>query len=124
MMKRIRIGAGIVELQAQLNDTRTAKAFWEILPLKGKANTWGEEIYFPIPLKLEIENGKEVVEIGDLGYWPEGHSLCIFFGPTPASRRDEIRAASPVAVLGRIIGNPKPLKQIPPGTEIIVEPAL
>ncbi len=58
MKKQIRIGAGIVELQAQLNDTRTARAFWEILPLKGKANTWGEEIYFPIPLKLEIENGR------------------------------------------------------------------
>ncbi|OGO03188.1 MAG: hypothetical protein A2Y72_06550 [Chloroflexi bacterium RBG_13_53_26] len=121
MSPKIRIRAGNIDLQAELNDTKTATALYDILPLEGKANTWGEEIYFPIPLYLEIEGGKEVVEMGDLGYWPDGNSLCIFFGPTPASRKNEIRAASPVTVIGRLTGNPKLLKQISSGTMVIVE---
>ena len=119
-MKRVLIKASDVELEAELNDTRTAQAILEALPLKAKANTWGDEIYFPIPLKLKIEDGKEVVEAGDLGYWPEGHCFCIFFGPTPASQGNEIRPASPVTVFGRIINDPKILKQIASGTKISV----
>jgi hypothetical protein len=121
MSHKIRIRAGNIDLQAELNNTKTATALYDILPLEGKANTWGEEIYFPIPLYLEIEGGKEVVEMGDLGYWPDGNSLCIFFGPTPASRRNEIRAASPVTIIGRLTGNPRLLKQISSGTMVIVE---
>ena len=120
-MKRIRIRVGGIELSAELNDTKTAKAILEALPLKGKANLWGEEIYFPIPLKLEIEDGKEVVELGDLGYWPEGHCFCIFFGPTPKSRGKEIQPASPVTIFGRIIGDPNILKQVTSGAEVSVE---
>jgi len=120
-MKKIRIKAGATEFQAELNNTKTARAILEALPLKGKANTWGEEIYFSIPLKLEIEDGKEVVEPGDLGYWPEGHCFCIFFGPTPASRGKEIRPASPVTVFGKIIDDLKVLKQVASGTEVSVE---
>ncbi len=119
-MKRILIKAGDVELEAELNDTRTAQAILEALPLKAKANIWGEEIYFPIPLKLEIEDGKDVVAPGDLGYWPEGHCFCIFFGPTPASQGNEIRPASPVTVFGKIIGDPRVLKQVVSGTKISV----
>ncbi len=120
-MPKIRIRAGTVEVHAELSDTKTAQAILEALPLRGKANIWGEEIYFPIPLELELEDGKELVEPGDLGYWPEGNSFCIFFGPTPASQGKEIRAASPVTIFGRIIGDPKVLKQVAPGTEITVE---
>jgi len=120
-MEKIRIKAGDVKLEAELNDTRTAQAILEALPLKAKANTWGDEIYFPIPLKLKIEDGKEVVEPGDLGYWPDGHCFCIFFGPTPASQGNEIRPASPVTVFGKVIGDPKVLKQVASGTEISVE---
>jgi hypothetical protein len=120
-MQKIRITAGTIEVHAKLNDTKTAQAILEALPLKEKVNTWGDEIYFPIPLKLEIEDGKEVVEPGDLGYWPEGHCFCIFFGPTPASHGKEIRAASPVTIFGKIIGDPKVLKQVTPDTEISVE---
>lgn len=119
-MQRIRIKAGTIEVHAELNNTKTAQAILEALPLKGRANLWGEEIYFPIPLEFELEDGKEVVEPGDLGYWPEGNSFCIFFGPTPASRGKEIRAASPVTIFGRIIGNPRILKQVTSGTEINV----
>ena len=121
MSPKIRIRAGNIDLQAELNDTKTATALYDILPLEGKANTWGEEIYFPIPLDLEIEDGKEIVEMGDLGYWPDGNSLCIFFGPTPASRKNEIRAASPVTVVGRLTDNPNLLKQVASGTTVIVE---
>jgi hypothetical protein len=121
MSHKIRIRAGNIDLQAELNNTKTATALCDILPLEGKANTWGEEIYFPIPLDLEIEDGKEIVEMGNLGYWPDGNSLCIFFGPTPASRKNEIRAASPVTVIGRLTGNPRLLKQISSGTMVIVE---
>ena len=120
-MQKIWIKASAVEIQAELNDTRTAQAILEALPLKAKANTWGDEIYFPIPLKLEIENGKEVVEPGDLGYWPEGHCFCIFFGPTPVSQGNEIRPASPVTVFGKVISDLQILKQVVSGTKITVE---
>jgi hypothetical protein len=123
MSQVIVIRTGSIELRAELNDTRTAIAFHGILPVEGKANRWGDEIYFPIPLHLDIEGGKEVVEMGDLGYWPDGNSLCFFFGPTPASRKDEIRAASPVTIIGRVTDNPKALKQVPQGSTVRIEQA-
>lgn len=120
MAERITIKAGSVEVQAKLNDTRTAKAILRILPIKSKVNTWGDEIYFDVPLKMEIENGKQVVEMGNVAYWPEGPSLCLFFGPTPASRGNEIRAASPVTIVGQIIGDATVLKKVRSGDEITV----
>lgn len=120
-MSKIIIRTGNIHLQAELNDTKTAGALREILPLEGKANRWGKEVYFPIPLYLEIEGGKEVVEMGDLGYWPDGNCLCIFFGPTPASRKNEIRAASPVTVIGKVTGNPELLDKVASGATVIVE---
>jgi hypothetical protein len=121
MFQVIRIKAGTIQVQAQLNHTRTAKALHEILPVTARVNTWGDEIYFDVPLNVEIENGREVVEIGDVAYWPDGPSLCLFFGRTPASRGNEIRAASPVTVLGRIVGDPKVLKSVSSGIEVTVE---
>jgi len=119
----IRIEAGTVAVRAELNNTRTAKALLDILPLTATANTWGDEIYFDVPLNVEIENGREVVEMGDVAYWPDGPSLCLFFGRTPASRGDEIRAASPVTVVGRIVGDPKVLKSVRSGAEVTVDKA-
>jgi len=86
MGKKIRIKAGSILVTAELNETRTAEAVWQALPIKGNANRWGEEIYFSIPVSLEEEDAKEVVSAGDLGYWPPGNALCIFFGPTPISK--------------------------------------
>ena len=117
----IRIKAGAIQVQAELNSTETAKALLGILPIKAKVNTWGDEIYFDVPLNTEIEGGKEVVEMGDVAYWPDGPSLCLFFGRTPASRGTEIRAASPVTVLGRIIGDPKVLRTVRSGAEVTVD---
>jgi len=120
MGKKIRISAGAVEATAELNDTRTAQAIWKALPIKGRANLWGDEIYFSIPPSLELEAGQEVVNIGDLGYWPDGNAFCIFFGPTPVSQGDEIRPASPVTVFGRIIGDPTVFKKVAAKTKITV----
>ena len=120
MGKKIRITAGAIEAKAELNDTRTAQAIWEALPIKGVVNLWGDEIYFSIPLSLKLEAGQEVVTIGDLGYWPDGRAFCIFFGLTPASRGDEIRPASPVTVFGKVIGDATVLKKVATGTEITI----
>jgi hypothetical protein len=121
MPNMINIKAGTVEVKAELNNTRTAKALLRILPVKAKVNTWGDEIYFDVPLNMMIEDGRQVVEMGDVAYWPDGPSLCLFFGPTPASRGDEIRAASLVTVLGRIIGDPKVLKPVRSCAEVTVD---
>jgi len=121
MGNEIKIKAGNIEVTAELNETKTAGAIWEALPIKGRANTWGDEIYFSIPVSLEEEDAQELVGMGDLGYWPPGTAFCLFFGPTPMSRGQEIRPASPVNIFGRIIGDPTVLKQVASGAEIAVE---
>ena len=121
MANMISIKSGAIKVQAELNRTRTARALLGMLPVKATANTWGDEIYFDVPLSVQIEDGREVVQMGDVAYWPNGPSLCVFFGPTPASHGNEIRAASPVTVLGRIIGDPKVLNSVRTGAEVIVE---
>ena len=118
--KKIRITAGTIEAAAELNATRTAQAIWEALPIKGRVNLWGEEIYFSIPLSLGLEAGQELVSLGDLGYWPEGNAFCIFFGPTPVSQEDEIRPASQVTVFGKVIGDARVFKKVAAGTKITV----
>jgi hypothetical protein len=113
------------EVFADLSDEnpKTARALWDALPIEARANTWGDEIYFSIPVEAEAENPKEVVEAGDLGYWPPGSAFCIFFGPTPASRGDEIRPASPVNVIGRIDGDPLVFRKVRGGEEVVIERA-
>jgi hypothetical protein len=119
--KKITITVGDIKTSAQLNDSKTAQKIWEALPIKGSANTWGDEIYFSIPVKVGLENAKAVVLEGDLGYWSPGSAFCIFFGPTPASQGEEIRPASPVNVFGKIIGDPKIFKKVRSGAKIIIE---
>ncbi len=120
-MRHIKITAGGVTAEAELKDTPTADAIWEALPIEARASTWGDEIYFGIPVYLKEENAQEVVEKGDLGYWPPGHAFCIFFGPTPASRGEEIRPASPVNVFGKIVGDPAVFKKVRSGEKVVVE---
>ena len=121
MPKTIRITSGAVSMTAELNDSPTAQAIWEALPIEARANTWGDEIYFSIPVRLETEKGQATVELGDLGYWAPGTAFCIFFGPTPMSRGDEIRPASPVTVFGRVLGDPTVFKAVADGTRVLVE---
>ena len=121
MPKRIRIRCGDVEAAATLNETSTAQAIWDALPIEGSANVWGDEIYFRIPVSLAENDAREVVELGDLGYWPPGNAFCIFFGPTPMSRGNEIRPASPVNVFGRVEGDPLAFKGATSGTAVVIE---
>lgn len=121
--RAIRITAGTVSAQATLNDCRTADAIWDALPIEAKAQTWGDEIYFAIGVREAEDSARAVVDMGDLGYWPPGQAFCIFFGPTPASRDDEIRPASPVNVVGRIAGDARMFNAVRAGTRMLVERA-
>ena len=121
MPRAIRITAGAISVEAELNDTRTAAAIARALPIEAKAETWGDEIYFGIGQSHAGESPREVVEMGDLGYWPPGQPFCIFFGPTPMSRGDEIRPASPVNVVGRVLGDPRVLTRVRAGTRVRIE---
>jgi len=121
MARAIRITAGSVSAEARLNDSKTAGAIWNALPIEAKGQTWGDEIYFDISLSAGPESPREVVERGDLAYWPPGHAFCIFFGPTPASRGDECRAASVVNVVGKLEGDPTIFKKVRAGTRVTIE---
>ncbi len=121
MAKRIRIKAGRIEMSAELNESKTVSLIWDALPIKAKVNTWGDEIYFSIPVKAELDNPKEVVEKGDLGYWPPESAFCIFFGPTPISKGDEIRPATGVNLVGRLLGDSREFKKVSSGERIILE---
>lgn len=121
---RIRIStptAGEVYAEFTDENPRTANAIWEALPIEARVNTWGDEIYFSIPVEADLEHPKEVVEMGDLGYWPPGNAFCIFFGPTPASRGKEIRPASPVNVFGKVFGDPRVFKGVSGGERVVIE---
>ena len=121
-MKRIRITAGNIILEATLANTACAEELWNILPLATKINTWGDEIYFLIPIHHELDTtAREVVEVGDLGYWPEGPAFCIFYGATPISNDKEIRPASAVNIIGKVIGDPTSLRMVLPGSKITIE---
>ncbi len=123
---RIRIvtdATGPVEASLTDESPDTAKRIWEALPIEARANTWGDEIYFGIPVDADPENPREVVELGDLAYWPPGNAFCIFFGRTPASRGDEIRPASAVNVFGKVEGDPKVFKKVRSGDRVSIERA-
>jgi len=107
VLRKVKITAGRARGFAWLNSTKSAEAVWQSLPLKGMAHSWGKEIYFRVPINMGDENSVQVVDFGDVAYWPEGGCLCVFFGPTPASLGDEIRAASPVNILGRVLNDPR-----------------
>ena len=119
--RKIEVTAGSVLVTATLNDSSTAEALWNALPLEASANTWGDEIYFRITVQADEEDGaSDVVNMGALAYWPPGQALCLFFGPTPASRGDEIRAASAVNVIGSIEGDATVLKHVESGARVVV----
>ncbi|RLT51533.1 MAG: hypothetical protein DWI69_13440 [Chloroflexi bacterium] len=123
MPRTIRITAGNVTMDATLNETATASEIWDALPITARANIWGDEIYFAIPVHRAEENAKATVGLGDLGYWPPGNAFCIFYGPTPMSRGDEIRPASPVNIVGKVVGDAKEFKQVSSGTKVTITEA-
>ena len=119
---RIRITVGEVALEAELNDTATAAKIGAALPIRTSFNTWGDEIYFSIPVDAELDDSaQEVVKIGDLGYWPPGSAFCIFFGPTPMSEPGRIMPASAVNVIGKVVGDATLFKQAMRAREVVLE---
>ncbi len=123
MARKLKISAGGVSATAEMNDSRTAEAIWNALPIEARASTWGDEIYFSIPVSMSEDQPRAVVELGDVAYWPPGKAFCIFFGPTPASHGEEIRPASPVNVVGKIEGDPRGFRRVASGARIVLEKA-
>ncbi len=120
---KIKITVGKLELTATLNDSETAKLILKSLPITTKTKLWGEEIYFYVKPKIELEKkyAREIVEVGDIAYWPEGPCMCIFFGPTPNSQDNLIRPASAVNVFGTLDDEPLILKQTKDNDKIKIE---
>jgi len=120
-MNRIIISVEGTSMEAEVYDSPTGQAIMGALPLESAASLWGDEIYFDIPVTLGLEpDAREIVAVGDLGYWPTGSAFCIFFGPTPVSQDDEPRAYSPVNVFGKILGNAQVFRQVGSGSSIRV----
>lgn len=122
MPTAIQIVVNNLRIQAELNDTPTAQAVVDALPITGTVQRWGQEIYFGISVEAQLaEDAREDVAVGELGYWPPGRAFCMFFGRTPASQDDQPRAASPVNVIGRMGGDLTSLGEVPAGVPIRLE---
>lgn len=122
MPTQIKITVKNVELGAKLFDTECAKAISDSLPIETGFNTWGDEFYFEIPVKKPLdETATTDVKIGDIGYWPPGNALCIFFGPTPISKGTEPVPASEVNLVGRIDGDASLLMNVKDSKTISIE---
>ena len=122
--RKVRITAGDVAVTATLNGSATADKVWQALPIRARASTWGDEIYFSTPVSAgEANDATDVFERGAVAYWPPGKALCLFFGPTPASTGDEPRMASPGNLVGMIEGTLDPLRTVSSGAQITVERA-
>jgi len=120
-MTRIRFDFGTLTLDAELNDTPTAKAIAAALPLTSDVMTWGEEVYFDVPVAVAREKeARAVVTPGEIAYWPDGTAIAIGFGRTPISRGDETRLASPCNIWARAMGDVKALKAVRAGTKVSV----
>jgi hypothetical protein len=118
---KVLITAGEVSASAELLDTPTGKAIGAALPIEGRANVWGDEIYFEIPVEMSgEEDARADVEVGELGYWPPGSAFCIFFGPTPVSPGEAPRAASPVNVFGKVEGDATIFRQVAGGARVVI----
>ncbi len=121
MPTAIKITAGEVTVEGELNDTSCAQMIAKALPIEAEANTWGEEIYFSVDVHCPAEKPQATVELGDLGYWPPGSAFCMFFGQTPMSTAEEIRPASPVTVIGKMHGDVTVLRQVSAGAPVAIE---
>ena len=120
-MARIRFDFGTLTLDAELLDTPTAKAIAAALPISSSTLTWGEEVYFDVPVEVKREgNARAVVTPGEIAYWPEGPAIALGFGRTPISQGDETRLASPCNVFAMALGDVKTLGKVKAGTKVEV----
>jgi hypothetical protein len=110
--REIRVRVGEVATTARLNDGKTAEKILAILPFTAAGNLWGDEVYFEIPVEADLEDGQDLVALGDIAYWPQGKALCMFFGRTPIGDGDEIRPISPVTVVGRVDGDQETFRRL------------
>lgn len=109
-------------MEVDLNDSPTARKLFDALPIEGNANIWGDEVYFEIPVLAEQEAGARAdVRVGELGYWPVGRAFYIFFGPPPASTDQQPRAASPVNILGKVMGDATQFRGVQQGTKVTIQ---
>ena len=121
-MGKIWINAGGVSMLAELNDSGTANKIWRVLPIETNVKTWGDEIFFEIPVVSEEEpDARSEVDVGELGYWPVGNAFCIFFGPTPVSTDERPRAASPVNIVGNLQGDATEFRNVRNGAKVSIE---
>jgi hypothetical protein len=111
-MKKIVMRTQNQVFEIDLNDSDTANAIWLALPFEAYVNVWGEEIYFEIPVEMPIENGRTLMKIGEVAFWPNGSALCFFFGPTPVSADGTPTAVSDVSPVGMVLGDAKELKKV------------
>jgi hypothetical protein len=114
---------GRVEAVMVSENPITVEAVWNAFPIKGRASTWGDEIYFSTPISLDEEHARAEVAVGSIAYWPPGKAICIFFGETPASEHGEPRAASPVNVFAKVLGDPMIFKKVRDGEQVSLEKA-
>jgi uncharacterized protein len=120
-MTRIRFDFGTLSLEAELFDTPTARAVAAALPLASSVLTWGEEVYFEVPVKIAREkDARAVVTPGEVAYWPEGHCIALGVGRTPISQGDETRLASPCNIFAKALGDVKALAKVRAGTRVEV----
>jgi hypothetical protein len=118
----IKIKIGTLEISAELNDSLTATKLLSLLPLKFSMSRWGDEYYGDCGIKADLsQDARDIMEVGELAVWPTGNALCIFFGPTPASRGNEPRAVSPVNPVGRLLDSPDALKKLGSSIHVRIE---
>ncbi|HMK49186.1 MAG TPA: cyclophilin-like fold protein [Thermodesulfovibrionales bacterium] len=123
-MNRIRLTIRGIVLEADLFDTKTARAVFGVLPIEAAPEEWGDEFYFEIGVEMPLdETASTKVKVGDIGYWPPGNSLAIFFGPTPISRGEDPVPASEVNIVGRVVGDATILKRARGAGKIRIEAA-
>lgn len=120
-MREVLIRAGHVAIRARLLETDTARRIWGALPIYARVRTWGNEVYFEVPVSAPVEPGaRDVVKPGEIAYWPDGEAIAIGFGPTPISRAGEIRLASPCNIWAAALDDVAALGAVRAGEHIAV----